>query len=81
MNLSEKFYQYLLDNQIAEFSSKETFEWYAFHKQSPGSPDLSNVHGLILKPLITKGLIKKVLYHTEELVDVAEKKLGLEIQE
>jgi len=64
MNLSERFYQYLTDNQIAEFSSTEAFNWYASQKKGSGPPDYSNLHGLVLKPLIHQGLIKKVLYHS-----------------
>ena len=61
MTLQQRFYDYLVQNKITEFTTRDASEWYAYHKSNRAtSPDPSNLHYMILNPLQFKGLIKRV---------------------
>jgi hypothetical protein len=72
MNLSERFYyNYLIPNKTVEFTTYETRQWYYYYKSSPNtSVNYANLYYLILRPLLDKGLIKRVLRGTFIVLNV-----------
>lgn len=61
MNLSERYYNYLISNGIREFTTRETRDWYQVNKTTTTPVNYSNLNYLILRPLLDKKLIKKIL--------------------
>ena len=61
MNLSQRFHQYLKENQIYEFTTREALSWYDSQRR-PGlkRADTSSLSFLILKPLILEQKIRRL---------------------
>ena len=61
MNLSQRFHQYLKENQIYEFTTREALSWYESQRR-PGlrHADTSSLSFLILKPLILQKQIRRL---------------------
>ena len=61
MNLSQRFHQYLKENQIYEFTTREALSWYDSQRQPGLRPaDTSSLSFLILKPLILEQKIRRL---------------------
>ena len=61
MNLSQRFHQYLKENQIYEFTTREALSWYDSQRRPGLKPtDTSSLSFLILKPLILEQKIRRL---------------------
>ena len=61
MNLSQRFRQYLKENQIYEFTTREALSWYDSQRRPGLRPaDTSSLSFLILKPLILEQKIRRL---------------------
>ena len=61
LNLSQRFHQYLSDNQLFEFSTQEALAWYESQRQPGLKPARhSDLIYLILKPLILQKVIRRI---------------------
>ena len=61
MNLSQRFHQYLKENQIYEFTTREALSWYDSQRRPGLRPaDTSSLSFLILKPLILEQKIRRL---------------------
>ena len=61
MNLSERFYNHLLDQNKTEFTTREALLWYDYQKLPGTKPARhTDLNFLILNPLILQKLIKRI---------------------
>ena len=61
MNLSERFYNHLLDQNKTEFTTREALLWYDSQKLPGTKPARhTDLNYLILNPLVLQKLIKRI---------------------
>ena len=71
MNLSQRFYQYLKEKQIYEFTTREALSWYDSQRRPGLKPaDSSSLSFLILKPLILEQKIRRLWVGQYQVIDL-----------
>ena len=70
MNLSQRFFQYLKENRIYEFTTREALSWYDSQRRPGLKPaDSSSLSFLILKPLILEQKIRRLWVGQYQVID------------
>ena len=76
MNLSERFYNHLVDQNKTEFTTREALLWYDFQKLPGTKPaQHTDLNFLILNPLILQKLIKRIFPGQYLVLGTSEKHL------